>query len=181
MTKLKIFIATLALVALAASPATKSAAGPPEARQWQVKNSSTVEVGIPYELHNTRRRQLDLGSQLGYKKFKISRKDEERVGWVGHSGGLFEFRRANPRDHRSIKPDETLALYNTLSREYMLGSLNELLLWSSSPSYEWMVHDREGADFALYNTKTRDYFVLGNRFPRQPVNEGLTWLKLLSQ
>ncbi len=50
----------------------------------------------------------------------------------------------------------------------------------SSPSYEWMVLDREGADFALYNTKKRDYLVLGVTF-KGANNHALAWLKSLSQ
>lgn len=93
MTRVQTCIATLllTLIALVAVPATKPEVQViPGARQWQVNNSSTVQAGTPYGLHNFRRRNL-----------------------------------AHPYAQD----------------------------WSSSPSYEWMVHDREGADFALYNTK----------------------------
>ena len=184
MTRIKLFIVVLAtaLLALAASPATESASGSPEARQWQVKNSETVKAGVEYELHNTRRRQLDLSSQVGLKKTSVFLgKDVEDLGWVGSRGGHFEFRRANPRDHRSISPDETLALYNTKNGKYLVYRAGLAIHdFNSSPSYEWMVLDREGADFALYNTKIRDYLVLGVRF-KGANNHSLAWLKSLSQ
>lgn len=184
MTRIKLLIAVLviALLALVSSPATESASRPPEARQWQVKNSETVKAGVEYELHNTRRRQLDLSSQLGLKKTSVFLgKDIEDVGWVGSRGGHFEFRRPNPRDHRSISPDETLALYNTKNGKYLVYRADPTNhAFSSSPSYEWMVLDREGADFSLYNTKNRDYLVLGVTF-KGANNHALAWLKSLSQ
>jgi hypothetical protein len=168
---------SLALSALVALPATESAlpitkpvVQSPVARQWQVKNDSTVKASTPFELHNTYRRQRDLSSQLGYTKEEhFLSSDEEDVGWVGQSGGQFEFRRPNIRDHRTVSPFENLALYNTKSRKYMTGGQTYRgglahgdhlwQVWSESPSYEWQVHDRQGADFALFNTNKRDYIV----------------------
>lgn len=163
MRRISILITTLslALSALVALPGTESALPVtkttkpsvqlPVARQWQVKNDDTVKASTPYELHNTYRRQLDLSSQLGFTK------DGRLLGWVGQSGGHFEFRRPNIRDHRTVSPSEYLALYNTKSRGYLTGKT--AVHWSSSPSYEWQVLDRQGADFALFNTDKRDYIV----------------------
>jgi hypothetical protein len=106
----------LTLCALVAMPGIGSAEGLIKsavqsaiARQWQVKNDNTVKANTPYELHNTDRRQLDLNSQLGYTKdVRTLASDRTDVGWVGHSGGLFEFRRPNIRDHRTVSPFENL-------------------------------------------------------------------------
>lgn len=124
-----------------------------------------MKASTPYELHNTYRSQLDLSSELGYTKdVRALATDREDVGWVGQSGGHFEFRRPNIRDHRTVSPFENLALYNTKSRKYLIGRTtmyqahgdHDYQIWSSSPSYEWQVLDRQGADFALINTNKRD-------------------------
>ena len=186
MTKIKIFITALliTLPAVSVSQEVQQTPGPREARQWQVANASSVEAGIPYELHNIPRKRSGLDGQLGYLKHNVTlNRDVDDIGWVGHSGGLFEFRRANRRNQKSISPDETLALYNTRSRKYMLGSFGRASSkypyaqeWSALPSYDWMVHDQAGADFALYNVKRRDYFVLGSG---GNASTGLTWFKSL--
>jgi len=111
---------------------------------------------------------LMMALSLGYTKdVRTLASDREDVGWVGQSGGQFEFRRPNIRDHRTVSPFENLALYNTKSRKYLIGTQylyelhgdHEYQSWSSSPSYEWQVLDRQGADFALFNTNKRDYIV----------------------
>ena len=170
---------SLALSALVAVPATesalpitKSAVQSRVARQWQVKNASTVQASTPYELHNTYRRQLDLSSQLGYTtEGHFLSSDREDVGWVGQSGGQFEFRRPNIRDHRTVSPFENLALYNIKSRKYLIGKTtmyelhgdHDYQIWKSAPSYEWQVRDRQAADFALFNTNKNDYIVAADR------------------
>lgn len=186
MNKIRIFVATLmlTLVALAGAPATKSRVRsnfqtpPAGARQWQVNNSSTVLGSTAYELHNLRRRKLNLTSQLGYAKRDVSLwPDPDSVDWVGTSGGHFEFRRPNIRDHRTVSPSESLALYNTKIRKYFVGRWVEDkysgYLWSSSPAYEWQVHDRQGADFALYNTRILGYYIFDEKHNFKP---GLRWL-----
>ena len=196
MTKVQTCIAvvSLMLIALVAVPAPKSnvqlvsvaATGsnleiPAGARQWQVNNSDTVKAGTPYELHNLRRRKLNLTSQLGYAKRDVSLwPDPDSIDWVGHSGGHFEFRRptkSNIRDHRTVKPDDFLALYNTKIRKYFIGRWTEDkysdYMWDSTPSYEWQVHDRQGADFALFNTRILGYYVYNES---HKFNPGLVWI-----
>ena len=142
----------LALLALALIPATASAAGP---LQWTVNNNvGPVQAGTEYELVN-----LGGGSRIGYQ----SRTGAD-LGWTT-SGGNFEFRRGNPRDHRSIRADEPMAIYNTRMKKYLAYGSQTFginLEWSSSPLYQWKV-EQSGSRFSLYNTVTRDYVVYGRR------------------
>ena len=187
---------SLMLIALVALPAPKATVQPSSvpagrvnvqipagARQWQVNNSDSVKGWTPYELHNLRRRELNLTSQLGYAKLDVSLwPDPDWVDWVGTSGGHFEFRPPNPnpkiRDHRTVKPDDFLALYNTKIRKYFVGRWVQDkyagdYMWSSTPSYEWQVHDRQGATFALFNTRILGYYVYDEKHKFKP---GLKWI-----
>ena len=152
-----------------------------EARQWRAEYTDSVRAGKPFELHNLQRRALFLTSQFGYRK-RIIRfgSDQDDVGWTARDGGGFMFVRTNPRDHRTIGEHEVVALFNTSSKKYLVGkwvwrgNKPPRQPWSSSPSYEWMVHKREGANFALYNIHARDYLVLGGT--HNGANESLTYL-----
>src|SRR5690242_20107464 len=69
-----------------------AAAAPIAAKQWNVNNADQISYATDYELYNTT-------EQIGYedRTFGVD------LGWVGHSGGLFEFLRQAPpgtRDHR---------------------------------------------------------------------------------
>ena len=148
------------VIALLAACATASDAQTPAARQWQVNDETgSVKASTPYELYNTRRKELNLSSQLGFFK--------GQVAWVGHTGGHFEFRRANVRDHRTLTPADSVAIYNTKTKRHMLSleskTAGNLIRWMPEPSHEWQIHDRKGADFALFNTKRRAYYVLGGK------------------
>lgn len=105
------------------------------------------------------------------------------MGWVGHDGGHFELRRLNGHDHRTVTPTEYLALYNTKIKKYMTGvqrrdkrTGHHAQLFVSSPSYEWQVLDRQGADFALFNIKARDYLVTSDSVDGDGDIGVLTWL-----
>jgi len=160
------------VTALAALPAAASAADVPSgADQWSVANTSTVQTGVDYELHNR------TGGQLGYdnRVFGVD------LGWVGHSGGTFTFMRKAPpnvRDHRRgpIAEDEDVAIYNSKSRRYLVykqrGDAKAELDWSRTPTYEWQVRGQDGAQFALFNDRVDRYLVY--QFKNYGINLG--WL-----
>jgi hypothetical protein len=166
----------LFVVATALLPGTASADEDP-LRQWRVLYSETVTTNENYGLVNLRRAALYRESQLGYLKNEskggmasVFGVDFESTGWRGASGGYFVFQLPKPdnvRDHRKTKTIHdprkldindtmTLAIYNTSAKKYLVGPYR----WSSTPSYEWVVRRRAGADFALYNTRERAYLVL---------------------
>ncbi|UGS34917.1 hypothetical protein DSM104329_01299 [Capillimicrobium parvum] len=149
-----------ALAALAVAPAAVAGAAdvPSGADQWSVANTSSVQTGVDYELHNR------TGGQLGYdnRTFGVD------LGWVGHSGGTFEFMRKAPpgvRDHRRgpIAEDEDVAIYNSKSRRYLIfksrGETKAELDWSRTPTYEWQVQGQHGAGFALFNDRVDRFLV----------------------
>jgi hypothetical protein len=160
-----------AAAAVALSASTFAAALPEQAVQWEVANTARVQATVPYELHNSARRNLGFSTQLGY--LAIDRpwpnSDCHHVGWVGHSGGHFVFFRPNTRDHRTIRDDESVALYNTKIRMYLTGLQfkdkisGTHFVWSKSPAYEWQVHrqtNETGPRFALFNLRNRDYLTI---------------------
>jgi hypothetical protein len=152
MSRSRLLFVCLALLVPALAPAAASAAEP---IQWTVNNNvGPVKAATEYELVN-----VGGGSRIGY---------ESRTGvdlaWTS-SGGNFEFRRGNPRDHRSLRPDEPVAIYNTKTKRYLYYSSQSFginLDWSSSPMYQWKIQ-QSGSRFSLYNTATRDYVVYGTR------------------
>ena len=153
MFRARLLVVCVALLALAVVPAAASAANP---LQWTVNNNAgrQLSAGTEYELVN-----VGGGSRIGYQ----SRTGVD-LGWTS-SGGNFEFRRGNPRDHRSIRPDEPMAIYNTKTRKYLVYASQTFginLDWSSSPLYQWKI-TQSGSRFSLYNTVIRDYVVYGSR------------------
>lgn len=145
------------------------AVDPDNPAQWQVENTEAVLGNEPYELHNLRRRALNLSSQLGFvrKKNHLLERDQDDLGWPGHSGGHFVFVRHDKTDRSSILESEVVAIYNTLNRKYLTEAFEILPSlthkFSSSPSFEWMLHGRRGASFALYNIKRGGYLMLGGK------------------
>jgi hypothetical protein len=153
-----ILVGVLSLIALAAVPAASSAAPPANTTQWKVRNTASISAATSYELVNAR------GGQLGYTNRRLG----VDLGFVGSSGGHFEFKRLNLRDHRRLRAGEKLALYNTKTRRYLFGAGQTFginLNWTKSPSWEWRIELRQGSQtqFALYNTKVNDYLVYGSR------------------
>ena len=159
-------IAALLSVLLMVTPATAQLA-PPDAKQWDVNNTSDVQTGTDYELY-------DRGRQIGYM-----RQDQGlNLGWAGHSGGHFVFLMDDPRpanvpphrDHRHHlipSPQTHVALYNTKARAYLKYQRRTdgkpELTWSNSVSYEWQLHDLTPANgrvrFALFNERKGKYLV----------------------
>ena len=150
----------LAVFALAAMPVASEAA-PAAAKQWNVNHESQASFAVEYELYNK-------STQLGYedRTFGVD------LGWVGNSGGHFEFRRqAPPRttDHRRgpIAGDENVAIYNTKTRRYLMyykrGDTKAELEWSSTPVYEWQIQDQSASGgrvhFALFNDRVDKYLI----------------------
>lgn len=163
MIKSRILYTLLAAFALAVPAASQVA--PSAAKQWSVDTSypfrNQLSYGIPYSLYNNSRR-------IGYevRKYGIN------LGWDGDGGGYFEFRRQAPagvRDHRKgpIAGDEKVALYSTQARQYVIyedrGGFKAALGWSSTPDYEWQIHDQsasgERVKFALFNLRINKYLI----------------------
>lgn len=156
-----ILIALVLLGAPAGVPAVAQVVVPSAAHQWEVHNADGVSYGTDYELHNQKN-----NSQLGY---------EGALGWVGHSGGYFNFMRWAPdgtRDHRTgpIPENADVAIYNTKSRRYLtyktFDNNQAELDWTTTLSYEWQLHDQQGtsvASFALFNSRVKKYLVLQNK------------------
>ena len=151
----------LLLVVLSAS----AQAAPPAAKEWSINNTSAASYGTSYELYNK-------ASQIGYEKrtFGVD------LGWVGHSGGYFQFMRKAPpnvRDHRSgpIGPTEDVALYNTKVKQWLKyqqrGDTEAELGWSVTPVYEWQIQDQTASNgrvyFALYNSRVNKYLIYENK------------------
>src|SRR4051812_21353669 len=160
MTRNSFFSAVCTAFALAAIPAVLLAA-PPSAKQWNVNNADQISYATEYELYNKT-------SQLGYddRTFGVD------LGWVGHSGGYFEFLRQAPagtRDHRTgpIAGDANTALYNSKTRRYLMyydrGDVKAELEWSSTPVYEWQIQDQSPSGgrvhFALFNSRVKKYLI----------------------
>jgi hypothetical protein len=158
--KIRMVIALVGLCALAAVPAAAQAA-PTAAKQWNVNNTNQVSYGTEYELYNK-------STQIGYEKrtFGVD------LGWVGHSGGYFEFLRKAPsgtRDHRTgpIGGTEDVAIYNTKTRRYLIydkrGDTEAELGWSNTPVYEWQIQDQSASGgrvhFALFNDRVDKYLI----------------------
>ena len=157
MIKLLIYIAAVSLtVSSLVAQSGRPPAGPPPSRerpevltrQWQFKDTngaaaSNVDASVAYGIHNLRRSELNLVSQLDLHFHFVRR---------GHS---YMFRRPNERDHRGLKPDEDLALYHVESGKYLHEAGR-----STKPLYHWQLHHLQGANFALYNTRRKQYFVL---------------------
>lgn len=168
-----LLLAAIAFFTLAALPSAGQA-GPPDARQWEVKNTSSVSNGTEYQLFNTK------VGRLGYDNrfFGVD------LGWnKGSKGGHFVFLRdsgkPNVRDHRAgpLAADQKVAIYNTKTRRYLRfekrGQWKAELEWNRSPVYEWQLHDQQGAKFALFNTRVSQYLV--NQFKNYGINLG--WLQ----
>lgn len=160
MKKIHILIALLGLLALAAVPAAAQAA-PPAAKQWNVNNANEASYATEYELYNK-------STQLGYEKRTLG----VDLGWVGHSGGYFEFLRQAPtgtRDHRTgpIPANADVAIYNTKTRRYLIyykrGDAEAELGWSNTPVYEWQIQDQLASGgrvhFALFNDRVDKYLI----------------------
>jgi len=166
------FLSTLfTLLAAAALPAASEAA-PAAAKQWNVNNANQISFATEYELYNTT-------EQIGYE----NRTFGVDLGWVGHSGGLFEFLRKAPagvRDHRKgpIAADDNVAIYNTKTRRYLMyysrGDTKAELEWSNTPVYEWQIQDQSSAGgrvhFALFNSRVKKYLV--HKFQNYGINLG---------
>lgn len=138
-----------------------SIAAPSAARQWNVNNTDKLSYATDYELYNKT-------TQIGYedRTFGVD------LGWVGSSGGYFQFLRQAPpgtRDHRTgpIGATENVALYNTKTRRYLMYyDRNETkadLEWSNSPVYEWQLQDQSASGgrvhFALFNSHYKKYLI----------------------
>jgi hypothetical protein len=138
---------------------------PAKVKQWQVANTNTVQAGTEYQLHNLRRRAMNLTSQMGWTG--------RGYGWTGTSGGHFVFHRTNRNDHRTLRPEENVALYNTKAKRY----LNSSLQWPPTPEYSWQVHAISGPNFALYNTTQRTWLILmeSPSSGRHKSGEALAW------
>lgn len=137
-------------------------AAPVAAKQWNVNNTDQISFATPYELYNK-------STQIGYDKrtFGVD------LGWVGHSGGHFEFRRRSPsrgrRDHRPgpIADNENVAIYNTMTGRYLeyydRGGVRAEITWNSTPAYEWQIQDQSASGgrvhFALFNVRASKYLV----------------------
>jgi len=159
MIKSRIFSVLFAALALAVVP-TASQVAPPAAKQWNVNNTDRMSPATEYELYNKT-------TQLGYE----NRTFGVDLGWVGHGGGYFEFLRKAPpgvRDHRGpIASDENVTIYNTKTRRYLMyydrGDVKADLEWSSTPVYEWQVHDQSASGgrvhFALFNNRVKKHLV----------------------
>lgn len=162
---LRLVACPLGLIALAAPAAAQSA--PPDAKQWNVNNTSEVTSGTEFELYDRNR-------QVGY----YQQSEGINLGWAGPSGGHFRFLLDIPRppnvrperDHRRRlinSPETKVALYNTKARSYLkYGNRNNgqaELSWSTNPSYEWQLHDMSASNgrvhFALFNTRKGLYLV----------------------
>ena len=158
MKKIHNLIAMVGLLALAV-PAAQGA--PAAAKQWNVNNTDRMTPATEYEFYNTS------GGQLGYdnRTFGVD------LGWVGHSGGYFEFFRKSPpgvRDHRGpIASDENVSIYNTKTRRYLMyydrADTKAELEWSDTPVFEWQLHDQSPSGgrvhFALFNNRVKKYLV----------------------
>ena len=170
MIKSHIFSVLFAALTLAIPTASQAALA--AAKQWNVNNTDRMTPATEYELYN------QTGGQLGFdnRTFGVD------LGWVGHSGGLFEFLRKAPpgvRDHRGpIASDENVAIYNTKTRRYLMyykrGDAKAELEWSSTPVYEWQIQDQSASGgrvhFALFNKRVNKYLVY--QFKNYGINLG---------
>lgn len=136
-------------------------AAPPGAKEWNVNNTEKMSYGTPYELY-------DNVNQIGYQE----RRYGINLGWVGHAGGHFEFRRQAPAgttDNRTgpIGAGENVAIWSTKAQQYIVyqdRSYDEIDLgWSRTPVYQWRIEDQTPSGgrvyFALYNTNQQKYLV----------------------
>ena len=129
--------------------------------EWSLENGNEPSYGVGKMFYNGTR-------QLGYE----SRRFGVNLGWSGHDGGWFEFRRwapAGTTDHRrgDILPEDNVAWYSSKARQYLVykqrGDTEAELGWSRTPSYQWQVRNKTNNNglykFALYNTKVNKYLV----------------------
>jgi len=158
--------AILAAIVLSLLPAVAHADRFVEAMdpvQWQVANAETVEGNGEYQLHNLRRRSLNFSSQLGYVRGKKCKDGtitvECELGWPAHSGGHFVFVRHDKSNHNPISDTEIVAIYNTLTKRYLIYNNSIVPRFSSRQAFEWMLRHRKGVDFALYNTNADSYLI----------------------
>jgi hypothetical protein len=157
MTKRHIVVTAVAVLSIVAV----LKAAPPGAKEWNVNNADQMSYGVPYELYNRT-------TQIGYQ----DRRYGINLGWVGHAGGHFEFRREAPAgttDHRTgpIGATEKVAIWSTKAQRYIAyedRSFDEIDIgWSRTPVYQWRIEDQSASGgrvyFALYNTYTKKYMV----------------------
>lgn len=172
----RLTLALLALLAVLTVPGAAHAAAPPGSVQWQVANAGSVQNGVEYQLSNTSKG----AGRLGYdnRTFGVD------LGWnKGSSGGHFVFLRdpgkPNVRDHRRspLAEDQRVAIYNTKTRRYLRfekrGQWKAELEWDRSPKYEWQLHGQQGAKFAVFNGRVKQYLV--HQFKNYGINLG--WLQ----
>jgi hypothetical protein len=102
------------------------------------------------------------------------------LAWVREAGGYFEFRHTAPagvHDHRRrpVAADQSVALYNTGARRYLVyqkrGDALAEVEWSRTPAYEWQLRDQSPnagrVEFALFNKRVNKYLV------RTAVSDGI--------
>jgi len=167
------------LVALAVlgSSSIGSAVQDHDPRQWQVKYTAQLLNRQPYELHNLRRRELDLTSQLGFKEGPRLKPDT--IAFTGPSGGFFQFVRHRDNNPTIIKGYQTVAMYNTKTGRYLYydnkGKFKEFR-WDDSPVYQWLLElqcpaaaPQFNVTFSLHNNLLRADLVYVSSY-------GLTWL-----
>jgi hypothetical protein len=148
----------IVLLVVLAAPAQGSAAEP---KQWSFTPATTtaaVNGATPYAMTN------DTGGSVGYgyRNFGAD------LVWGG--SGRFSLLRKNVRDHRALKPGETVALYNSAAHKYLQRAYQTWgidLDWTSAPKYEWKVVTGQTAEgnvrTALYNTTKGAYLVYQSR------------------
>jgi hypothetical protein len=163
LTRLTTFFLTL-LVALVIPGSAFGA----ERLQWSITPHTPLvgpEAGRTVNLSN------DTAGGLGYGRRLVG------VDLVWGGGAQWQFRRTNPRDHRSIAPTENVALYNTRTRRYLNYGRQRFginLVWSATPRYQWRVALGEirtpgptqgNVRFHVYNAAAGSYLVyLKRRF-----------------
>jgi hypothetical protein len=169
-----LIVSALALGA-AVAPGAAQATDLRDPLQWEVLYTNTIKIDEEYQLHNIRRHELRLSSQFGFRMYERTlAADVPDAGFV--RGGHFVFKRPNPRDHRSVRPGENVAIYNTKVKKYLGSSQfryvspftgsrsRKIQRWSDTPNYDWQLQQIRPGDgsmqFALFNYPRNDHFVL---------------------
>jgi hypothetical protein len=164
------FLLAATLCVFFALPAAAQRLAQDEPRQWEIRGQHGVNVDREFIIINLRRQDLDLSSRLAF--FEMPSGFRDTTGF-GNDGGLWVFKREqqrNVRDHRSIREEEFLAIYNTKTRRYleMGGDQGGWPVWSDRPRYVWMLKGikltGEGRSratrFAIFSVEQRNFLGL---------------------
>jgi hypothetical protein len=163
-------VTTVVLALLAGLVLPGSASALPSQMQWSATPSEAVAQPNASQSYA-------LGHSVGGGLISGNRNFGVDLEWGGRRPE-WQFRRANPRDHRGIPPTERMALYSTRTRRYLAYGRQTFginLVWSATPKYEWQIQTPgpvvNNIVLSLYNTTAGSYLV----YTRRTVGINLGW------